>query len=167
MAITAPEKLPASMLTGAERAGKLAVTLLPSYVIWGGVLELLSASRADEAIAKFCSPVVSKLFPDQNDEVRRMITMTFVANMLGMNGAATQLGTSTTAMMDDGSERITRSQATFAVVNATSLSLLPTTVIALRSVHGSSSPADIVLPSIIVSAVATVLAVLLVRIFCK
>ena len=47
------------------------------------------------------------------------------------------------------------------VLNATSLQLLPTTVIALRLAMGSASPADIFLPTLLATAFTTLLGVLL------
>lgn len=47
------------------------------------------------------------------------------------------------------------------VINATSVQILPTTVIALRASEGSASAADIFLPSLICTTVSTVCAVIL------
>ena len=48
------------------------------------------------------------------------------------------------------------------VLNATSLQLLPTTVIALRLAAGSSAPADIFLPTLLATLCSTVVGALLV-----
>ena len=53
------------------------------------------------------------------------------------------------------------------VLNATSLQLIPTTVIALRASFGSSSPADILLPSLLATAFSTLLGALLVALTAK
>ena len=48
------------------------------------------------------------------------------------------------------------------VLNATSLQLLPATVIALRAAAGAASPADIVLPTLLSTLISTVLGAALV-----
>ena len=53
------------------------------------------------------------------------------------------------------------------VVNATSLQLIPTSVVALRIAAGSVSAADIILPTMLATAFSTVLGVLLVKLFIK
>ena len=47
------------------------------------------------------------------------------------------------------------------VINATSIQILPTTVITLRASAGSAAPADIFLPSLICTAISTAVAVIL------
>lgn len=162
--IAAPDLLQSTMFGAVDRAFTLSMTLLPSYVIWSGILELMTRSGLDGKVVKLASPVVGRLFPTEDEKTRATITMTFVANLLGMNGAATPLAVQATRLMDDGTGRATKSQVLFTVVNATSLSLVPTTVVALRLAHGSANPSDIILPSLIVSIVATVMAVLFVKV---
>ena len=53
------------------------------------------------------------------------------------------------------------------VVNATSLQLIPTSVVALRIAAGSVSAADIILPTMLATAFSTILGVLLVKLFIK
>ena len=53
----------------------------------------------------------------------------------------------------------------FLVLNTTSVQLLPTTMIALRAQAGSASPADIVLPTLLVTAAATGCGVALCRLY--
>ena len=51
------------------------------------------------------------------------------------------------------------------VVNATSLQLIPTSVVALRLSAGSAAAAGIILPTMLATAFSTVLGVLLVKLF--
>ena len=55
----------------------------------------------------------------------------------------------------------------FFVINATSIQLIPSSVMALRTSLGSNSPADIILPTILATLLSTVIGVLLVKIFVK
>jgi spore maturation protein A len=55
----------------------------------------------------------------------------------------------------------------FFVLNATSLQLLPTSVVGLRASLGSGAAADIVVPSLLSTAFSTVVACLLVWLFLR
>ena len=55
----------------------------------------------------------------------------------------------------------------FFVINATSIQLIPTSVMALRSSLGSVSPADIILPTVLTTLLSTIIGILLVKIFVK
>ena len=57
--------------------------------------------------------------------------------------------------------------AMFFVINATSVQLIPSSVMGLRTTMGSISPADIILPTILATLLSTVIGVILVRVFCR
>lgn len=83
--------------------------------------------------------------------------MNLVANLLGMGNAATPLGIK--AMQDLHRRNRCRSVAsdemcTFAVLNTASLQLVPTTLISLRQMYGSSNPGAILIPVWLVSIFA-------------
>lgn len=164
---TDPNGLLASFTAGTENAISLCVRLLPSYVIWSGVLALVESSGLGKKISKLLSPITKRLFSGESEETQGYVTMNFTANLLGMGGAATPLGIRAVQSMDDGSGRATKNQVLFTVMNATSLTLIPATIISLRLSYGSASPSDVILPSVIVSAVSTALAVLAVKVLSR
>ena len=55
----------------------------------------------------------------------------------------------------------------FFVINATSIQLIPSSVMALRTSLGSTAPADIILPTLLATLLSTVIGILLVKIFVK
>ena len=57
--------------------------------------------------------------------------------------------------LDDGSGKANFSMIMLIVVNATSIQLLPSTVISLRSNAGSADAADIILPTLLSTIVTT------------
>ena len=57
--------------------------------------------------------------------------------------------------------------AMFFVINATSVQLIPSSVLALRTSMGSASPSDIILPTILATLLSSVIGILLVKIFIK
>ena len=87
--------------------------------------------------------------------------MNLSANLLGMGGVATPMGISAAREMDK--EGNIYAMNVLFVLAATSIQLLPTSVIALRTETGSVSAEDIILPTLIATAFSTVLAVLAVK----
>ena len=85
--------------------------------------------------------------------------MNLSSNLIGLGGAATPFAVK--AIVELEKEKNSYAQKLLFVINATSIQILPTTVIALRAGAGSAAAADIFLPSLICTAVSTLVAVFL------
>lgn len=162
---TNPASVMSEMITASGEALKLCVELAGVYAVWLGILELVDASGLGEKLAKLLKPIIKKLFKIDNDEIQRMIAMNMSANMLGLGNAATPMGIKAMQALDDGSGIANTAMIMLIVLNATSIQLLPSTVIGLRTSAGSASPADIILPTLIATIVTTVLGIVLVKLF--
>ena len=164
LTVIEPDNVLSTLMDGASGALELSLTLIPVYVIWSGVLELMRESGLNRMVARLFEPMNRRLFGGESDETKSLISMNLAANLLGMGGAATPLGIRTIESMDDGGDRATENMQVFTVINTTSVQLIPSTVIAMRLQAGSTGASDVILPSLIVSAVTTVLAVMLVKV---
>lgn len=160
---TSPASVLGEMISASAGALKLCVELAGVYALWLGILELVDASGLGEKLAKLLRPVIRKLFKINNSEIERMIALNMSANMLGLGNAATPMGIKAMKALDDGSGIATPAMIMLIVLNATSIQLLPSTVIGLRASAGSASPADIILPTLIATFVTSCLGVLLVK----
>ncbi len=96
-----------------------------------------------------------------------MIALNMSANMLGLGNAATPMGINAMKRLDDGSGIANHAVIMLIVLNATSIQLLPSTIIGLRANAGSLSPADIVLPTLLSTACTFLLGIFLVKMFGK
>ena len=96
-----------------------------------------------------------------------MIALNMSANMLGLGNAATPMGIKAMQALDDGSGIATDAMIMLIVINATSIQLLPSTVIGLRASAGSLSPADIILPTLLSTICTVTLGITLVKLFQK
>ncbi len=162
---TSPAFVMTEMITASGDALKLCVELAGVYAVWLGILELVDASGLGEKLAKLLKPIIKKLFKIDNEEIQRMIAMNMSANMLGLGNAATPMGIKAMKALDDGSGVANTTMIMLIVLNATSIQLLPSTVIGLRASAGSISPADIILPTLIATIVTTILGIILVKLF--
>ena len=96
-------------------------------------------------------------------EAEKMIALNMSANMLGLGNAATPMGISAMKRLDDGSGKATPAMIMLIVLNSTSIQLLPTTVIGLRASAGSTSPSDIILPTLLATICTCLLGIFLVK----
>ena len=161
--ITNPSAMLAEMIGASTDALELCFELCAVYVVWLGFIELIDASGLSNKLAKLLRPLIKKIFKVDNEEIQKIIALNISANMLGVGNAATPMGIKAMQTLDDKSGKANFAMIMLVVINATSIQLLPTTVIGLRSSAGSSNPADIILPTLIVTVTTTVLGILLVH----
>ncbi|MDO4543381.1 MAG: nucleoside recognition domain-containing protein [Clostridia bacterium] len=159
----------ASLLEGGNEAVTLCITLLGAYMFWMGLMGVMQKSGLMEALSKRLRRAIGFLFPNAG-EAAGAISMNLAANMLGMGNAATPFGLTAMRLLDEKNPKkgiATNEMCTLLAVNASCLELLPTTLIALRQAYGSASPAAVVLPTLLSSALATVVAVILCKVLSK
>lgn len=167
LTVVNPEAVFPTMISGATNAITLCLKLLAIYSVWLSVLKMLEKSGLDYKLTKLITPVTKKLFKGESDETYKYISINLASNMLGMGGAATPAGIKAMELMDDGSKTITDNMSLLLVISATSIQLIPATVIALRSSGGSTNPTDIMLPTLISTFVTTGVGILLCKIISK
>ncbi len=159
MLFTAPDKLLPSLLGGAEDAAKMSLTLFCIYAVWMGLSSLAEKSGLSRGAAKALKPITRRVFGTKSDKANENLAMNLSCNLLGIGGAATPYAVK--AIRELEKENNTFAQKLLFVINATSVQILPTTVIALRAGAGSANAADIFLPSLICTIISTAVAVTL------
>ena len=162
-----PESALSVMLEGARSAIDLCIKLVAIYAVWLSVLKIMEKTGLDKKLSSLFKPITNKLFKGESDETQATIGLNMAANMLGMGGAATPLGIKAMEQMDDNSGVATKNMIMLMVVAATSIQILPATIMALRSANGSLSPSDILFPSLLATTVTTSVGIILVKIFTK
>ena len=161
--ITNPSAVLSEMIGASADALKLCIELCAVYAVWLGIMQLVEASGLAEKLAKLLRPLIKKIFRVEDKETQKIIALNVSANMLGLGNAATPMGIKSMQALDDKSGKASFAMIMLIVINATSIQLLPTTVIGLRQSAGSSSPADIIFPTLLVTFCTTALGILLVH----
>lgn len=165
MLFIAPDQLLPSLLGGAESSAKMALTLFCIYAVWMGLSRLAEKSGLSKTAAKALKPLSKKLFKTENEAALENLAMNLSCNLLGIGGAATPYAVKAVGELEkDGNDW---AQMLLFVINATSIQLIPSTVIALRTGAGSGAAFDIFLPSLICTVFSTVLATALFTAFYK
>lgn len=161
-----PDGVLSAMLSGGEKALSLTLKMVVVYAVWLGLFELMDRCGLSNKLAKSLKPLNKFLFGNLPESANMFISLNVSANMLGMSGATTPMGIKAIQELEKFPN--TKYAITmFFVINATSVQIIPSSVLALRSSMGSSSPADIIFPTILATLVSTLIGVLLVKIFVK
>lgn len=157
-----PSIVLSEMISAAASSFELCLELCAVYAVWLGILEIVDASGLGKKLAKLLRPLIKKLFKIDNEEVEKMIALNMSANLLGLGNAATPMGIKAMKALDDGSGKASFAMIMLVVVNATSIQLLPSTVIGLRASAGSANASDIILPTLITTIITTICGIFMV-----
>lgn len=160
------------IVTSAKKSLDVFLGIFPTIVLWLGIMGIVTDSGLLSKISNFLYPFLSKLFPEipKNHESLGYISSNIAANILGLGNAATPFGLKAMKSLQElNKNRITasRSMVTFILLNTSGLTLLPTTVITLRSLNGSVDATRIMIPTIIVTVISTISAIILDKLFNK
>ncbi|MBQ6727838.1 MAG: hypothetical protein IJQ87_02755 [Clostridia bacterium] len=166
MLFVSPEGVLSAFISGGEKALALAVQMTVVYAVWLGVLNVFEKTGLSNKCAKMLKPANKLLFGALPDKANDYVSLNISANILGMSGATTPMGIKAVQEMEKhkGTEYAI---AMFFVINATSVQLIPSSVLALRIKFGASAASDIILPTILAKLLSSVIGVLLVKLFIK
>ncbi|CAI8158716.1 MAG: Spore maturation protein A [Crocinitomicaceae bacterium] len=166
-----------SIFERAELGFKLSLGLTGIMALWLGIMRIGEKGGAINILSKLFAPLFSKLFPEipTNSKAHGAIIMNISANMLGLDNAATPLGLK--AMKELQEENLDKNKASnaqilFLVLNTSGLTLIPTSIIALRATamaenNITGNPADVFLPILIATYCSTIAGLIFVSILQK
>lgn len=149
------------ILSSGNDAINLIMTMLPILVLWMGLLNIASKSGLLVKFAKLLNPFLSKLFPKlkKNDKALEYISSNVAANMLGLGSAATPFGLKAMHELQKNNlkkDTATDEMITFLVLNTSGVTIIPTTVIAMRLANGSMDPECIIITSLLATICSTI-----------
>ncbi|MBQ4583897.1 MAG: spore maturation protein [Bacilli bacterium] len=155
------EALNNEVLTNSKKALELMLELMPVIVLWTGLMKIAEDSGLLFKFAKFLSPFLRKLFPEVKKDSLALgyIASNIAANMLGLGSAATPFGLK--AMDELQKENPNKKEAstpmiTFLVLNTAGVTIIPTTILAMRVMYNSANPEEIILPAILATAISSI-----------
>lgn len=164
------ENVSEAIFSGAEEAVTLCFGLISIMVFWLGIMNIARKSGLMDIFTKLLRPVAVRLFPDvpAGHPAMGYIMSNITANLMGLGNAATPMGIKAIKelkKLNGGKDEASRPMITLMALNTASLTLIPTTVIAIRMNYGSASPAEIVGTTIFATACSTVAALCIDRYF--
>ncbi|MEH7377968.1 nucleoside recognition domain-containing protein [Neobacillus drentensis] len=159
-----------AIFDGAKEAVTLCIGLISVLVFWLGMMRIAEESGLLERLSKLFRPLVKRLFPEVpvSHPAMGYILSNMISNMFGLGNAATPLGIKAMEelkKLNGGKDSASRSMVTFLAINTASITIIPTTVIAIRMNYHSASPTEIVVPTIIATIISALGAILIDRYF--
>ena len=166
-----------SIFERAELGFKLSLGLTGIMALWLGIMRIGEKGGAINMLSKLFAPLFAKLFPEipTNSKAHGAIIMNISANMLGLDNAATPLGLKAMKeLQEENSDKnkASNAQILFLVLNTSGLTLIPTSIIALRATamaenNITGNPADVFLPILIATYCSTIAGLIFVSILQK
>ena len=161
-----------AILSGADLSVKIAFSLIGIMAFWLGIMRIAEKSGLVKIIAKIIKPITKRLFneiPEESSAIGN-IALSFSANALGLTNAATPIGLK--VMQELQEENIDKTSASnsmclFLGMNTAGFQIIPATVIAILTAVGSKNPTEIIIPTMIVTSIAFISAIIVAKIFQK
>lgn len=160
------EEINTSLLTSCNIAVKIAFSLIGIMAFWLGIMRIAEKAGIINIIAKILKPITKKIFSDipQNSPAIGDIAMSISANALGLTNAATPIGIKAMQELQEENKNKTvasDSMCMFLGMNTAGFQIIPATVIAILTGLGAKNPTDIILPTLIVTTISFIFAILI------
>lgn len=157
-----------AMIDAAKGSVTLAIGLVGVMALFLGLMKVAEAGGLLVIIARLLRPALIRLFPEVPADHPAMgaMVLNMSANALGLGNAATPFGIRAMQALEELNPRpgvATNAMALFLAINTSSVTLLPTGVIALRASAGSVDPAGIVATTLFATICSTTVAIVSAR----
>ena len=159
-----------SIMSGAELSVKVAFSLIGIMAFWLGIMRIAEKSGLLKFISKLLEPITKWLFDElpPNSPAIGDVAMNFTANALGLANAATPFGIRAMEefqVSNTKKDTASNSMCMFLAMNTAGFQLIPTTVLAILAGIGYKNPTEIIAPTLLVTSIAFVSAVIMAKIF--
>lgn len=159
-----------TLINSGTSAIEMIFKLIPLMCLWLGIMNIAKDSGLIDILAKKLNRVLKILFPEipENHEALTYISSNIIMNMLGVGNAATPFGLKAMKEMqklNKNKDVASRSMITFLVINTSSVTIIPTTIISFRILNNSLNPTGVVPLCIITTVISCLFGILLDRLF--
>ena len=159
-----------NLITSGTKGIDIIINLVPLMCLWLGTMKIADSSGLLNIISNKLSKIIRVVFPEipKGDPAIAYISSNIVMNMLGLGNAATPFGIKAMTRLkelNNNSDVASRSMITFLVINTSSVTIIPATVISLRIASGSNNPTEIMTACIITTFLSSFIGLLIDRLF--
>ena len=164
------ENINNTLINSGTSAIEMIFKLIPLICLWLGIMNIAKDSGLIDILARKLNKVLKVLFPEipENHEALTYISSNIIMNMLGVGNAATPFGLKAMKEMqklNNSKDTASRSMITFLVINTSSVTIIPTTIISFRVLNNSVNPTGIVPLCIVTTIISCIFGILLDRLF--
>ena len=140
------------------------VPLLCVTCFWNGILNVAKDSGLLRHAERLFHPLLSRLFPDvRNPEALGYIVTNVVVNMFGLGSAATPAGLKAMQLLQEENPKkdtASRPMVTFLVLNTAGVTLLSTSIIAIRAAFRAQDVMGFLPYAVLATACASIVGLL-------
>ncbi|WP_047674091.1 nucleoside recognition domain-containing protein [Paenibacillus andongensis] len=149
---------------GAKSGVTVCFGLISVLVFWMGMMRIAEDAGLLSKLARLLQPAVRFLFPSvpKNHPAIGYIMSNMSANILGLGNAATPMGIKAMQelqKLNPDKDTASTAMCTLLALNTSSITLIPTTLIAIRMNYNSLNPAEIVGTTLIATIISTAAAI--------
>ena len=158
-----------AVMSGAELSVKIAISLIGIMAFWLGIMRVAEKAGIIKWISNLLKPVTKYLFDEipQDSPAIGDIAMNFSANAFGLSNAATPFGIKAMEeLQKENKDRTTASNSMCLLLgmNTAGFQLIPTTVLAVLVGIGYKNPTEIIAPTLLVTLIAFISAIIFAKI---
>lgn len=158
-----------AVMSGAELSVKIAISLIGIMAFWLGIMRVAEKAGIIKWISNLLKPVTKYLFDEipQDSPAIGDIAMNFSANAFGLSNAATPFGIKAMEeLQKENKDKTTASNSMCLLLgmNTAGFQLIPTTVLAVLVGIGYKNPTEIIAPTLLVTLIAFISAIIFAKI---
>ena len=153
-----------------KTAFEISLGLTGVLSLWLGVMKIGERGGLVNALARWLSPVFTRLFPQipKGHPVTGSIFMNLSANMLGLDNAATPMGLKAMEQLQElntKKDTASNSMIMFMVLNTSGLTLIPVSILVYRAQMGAAQPTDVFIPILLATFFSTLAGIVVTSFF--
>lgn len=155
------------ILETCQTAVTLCLKLIGFLTLFMGFLSIAEKAGGIRFLSRIIGPFFTRIFPDipKGHPAMGHMMMNFSANLLGLDNAATPFGLRAMESLQEINPNKTvasNPQIMFLCLHASGMTLVPVSIIAIRSAAKAANPMDIFIPCMIATFVATIASMMIV-----
>ncbi|GFR36844.1 spore maturation protein A [Insulibacter thermoxylanivorax] len=159
------EQVTEAAFEGAKTGVSVCIGLISVLVFWLGLMKIAEQAGLLQRLGALLRPVIQLLFPSipKDHPALGYIISNMSANILGLGNAATPMGIKAMQelqKLNRDKHTASADMCTLLALNTSSVTIIPTTLIAIRMNFDSANPTEIVGTTLIATMIATAAAIL-------
>lgn len=167
-----PEVVINSIIDNGKISVENILNLVGMMCFWSGIFNIFEKSNKINKISKPIFKIIDKIFDKNeiNDKAKEYMSMNITTNILGVGNASTinaLKAIDELQKVNKDKKKPSNNMTTFVLINTASIQLIPTSIIALRSMYGSISPSGVVVPVWIVTILSLISGLISIKILNK
>ena len=167
-----PDVVINSIMDSSRNAIENILTLTGMICFWSGIFKIFESTSVIQKFSKLFGKTIGFLFnkKDLSNKSKEYICMNLTSNIIGVGNAATINGIKAIKALHEDNKKQdfpSDNMTTFILLNTASIQLIPSSMIALRTMYGSLNPSAIVIPIWIVTFVSLICGIISIKLLNK